>query len=955
MSATVTMIELFMLGALDLKAADGRALHSILAQPKRLALLAYLAAHPDHGARRDSVVALFWPELDSDHARGALRQSLRFLRRELGEGILNGHSDEAIGFEPATIWCDVVAFQQACEARQPAEALRLYRGGFLEGFFVSGASPELERWIESERTRLRRLAARAAAELAQRAERDGDLAAAAQAAQQAVDLDPDDEAAVARLIGLLDRSGNRAGALSAFETFRRLLQQQYDSAPSPETDARMQSIRDRKITFPGAGAVDVAVPIPAATRVRPERRSWWNVGAVTSLVAVAAIAAALTRGHPLQPSDPQLVAVFPFRVSGADSSLRHLSEGMVELMALELTGEGGPRAVPPGALLSLWHRIVPPATEGVSPQMAEGIAHRLGAGRFLDGAVVGSKGRLTITATVLQAEDGRTGAHASVSGPYDSLQVLVDQLTAQLLVGEAGARESRLAMLTSLPVLRAYLKGRTAFQRGRWDEALRHFSNAVLEDSTFAPAALGLRSSSRWLNSLDALRGERLAWKFRDRLSAFDRAFLIAELGPRYPAPYPAPERIGAWQQVLAQYPEAAEAWYRLGDRYFHDGPTVGMDAPLEHARAAFHRAIALDSVTGSEGLSHLLEIAAWEGDTAALRPLLAMGRAADSSAERAESYRWIAAFTARDSAALSSFRPHFRELRSATLGTIWALSQQAGYDVADAVRAEEALAARVEPGLDPADVLTSVYELALNRGRPQDAQYLADLISPGWSDDDRRAVVVLSALYGDGDTTAAATAVRALARHVEARFADGAKLRHSQYEYVCVVQQWRLAHGDFAGTPAALAKLRIPDPTAPAWLITQNAACGAALEASLAASRARPEAELLLQRADSLAQAIPGWKWSFPRHRVMAHLWEARRDWRRALMAIRRRPRGAVRYLAADLRKEAWLAECAGDTAGAVRAYRHYLALRLDPEPVLRSQRDSTRVELARLVAVAQ
>src|SRR5712664_68424 len=97
------MIELRMLGTLDLKGADGRAVHTILAQPKRLALLAYLAVHADHGARRDSVVALFWPDLDTAHARGALRQSLRFLRRELGDGILNGHSDEAIGFEPATV------------------------------------------------------------------------------------------------------------------------------------------------------------------------------------------------------------------------------------------------------------------------------------------------------------------------------------------------------------------------------------------------------------------------------------------------------------------------------------------------------------------------------------------------------------------------------------------------------------------------------------------------------------------------------------------------------------------------------------------------------------------------------------------------------------------------------------------------------------------------------------
>src|SRR2546423_5950391 len=166
------MMEWRMLGTLDLRGADGRAVRSILAQPKRLALLAYLAVHPA-GARRDSVVALFWPELDTAHARGALRQSLRFLRRELGDGILNGHSDEAIEFEPATVWCDVVAFEEACKAGQAGHALQLYCGGVLAGCFVSGGFPGLERWVAAERTRPRHLAVRAAAAGVGRARRGG--------------------------------------------------------------------------------------------------------------------------------------------------------------------------------------------------------------------------------------------------------------------------------------------------------------------------------------------------------------------------------------------------------------------------------------------------------------------------------------------------------------------------------------------------------------------------------------------------------------------------------------------------------------------------------------------------------------------------------------------------------------------------------------------------------------
>src|SRR5256885_12770332 len=209
------MMEWRTLGALPLRAADGRAVHSTPPRRKRLALLAYLAVHAA-GARRDSVVALFWPELDTAHARGALRQSLRFLRRELGDGILNGHSDEAIAFEPATVWCDVVAFEQACTPGEAAQALQLYRGAFLDGCFVSGGAAELESWIAAERTRLAQLAARAAADLVEQAEREGDLPTAVQGARQAGALDPDDEGGLAAPVPPLGPAGGPPGAARRF-------------------------------------------------------------------------------------------------------------------------------------------------------------------------------------------------------------------------------------------------------------------------------------------------------------------------------------------------------------------------------------------------------------------------------------------------------------------------------------------------------------------------------------------------------------------------------------------------------------------------------------------------------------------------------------------------------------------------------------------------------------------
>src|SRR5260370_728541 len=169
------MVEFRLLGTLSLVTADGREAGSLLTQPRRLALLAYLAAATPQGPhRRDTLLALFWPELDQEHARAALRQSLHVLRSALGADAMLSRGDEEIGLDFERIWCDVAAFARAIDGGQTEQALDLYRGNLLEGFFISDA-PEFERWLESERARLSGVAARTARTLAESCARRGDL------------------------------------------------------------------------------------------------------------------------------------------------------------------------------------------------------------------------------------------------------------------------------------------------------------------------------------------------------------------------------------------------------------------------------------------------------------------------------------------------------------------------------------------------------------------------------------------------------------------------------------------------------------------------------------------------------------------------------------------------------------------------------------------------------------
>src|SRR5438270_304467 len=81
--------------------------------------------------------------------------------------------------------------------------------------------------------------------MAERAERAGDGFEAAHWGRRAAALAPDDEGAVRRLLALLDRLGDRAGALSAYEEFARHLGQDFDVEPAAETQALMRAIRGR--------------------------------------------------------------------------------------------------------------------------------------------------------------------------------------------------------------------------------------------------------------------------------------------------------------------------------------------------------------------------------------------------------------------------------------------------------------------------------------------------------------------------------------------------------------------------------------------------------------------------------------------------------------------------------------------------------------------------------------
>lgn len=266
------MIELEVFGSLNLRAPEGFDAQRVLRQPKRAALLAYIALDSAGGfVRRDRLLGIFWPEADRERARGSLRQALRFLRTSLGDDVLVNRGGEEIGVSPDALTCDAIRFESMLDEGSPAEALELYRGDLLVGFYVDGTHG-FDEWLETRRLALKDKAAGAAWSMAEGLAQESRAADASFWGKRALGLSPFDEPHVQRLMHLLDQVGDRAGALRAYRGLSEWLDREYGAEPSPETQHLAEHVRARTEARNGNGLPEWAES-QSTRRVREDRRS----------------------------------------------------------------------------------------------------------------------------------------------------------------------------------------------------------------------------------------------------------------------------------------------------------------------------------------------------------------------------------------------------------------------------------------------------------------------------------------------------------------------------------------------------------------------------------------------------------------------------------------------------------------------------------------------------------
>ncbi len=564
------MIELRVLGPLDLRSVEGQPLPSVLSQPKRAALLGYLALATPRGVhRRDSLLALFWPELDQEHARTALRQALHFLRKELGDPAFISHGDD-VGLNPDRVWCDGVSLEAALNAGRVREAVDLYRGELFAGVHVR-ETPAFEHWLDGERARLRRRAFEAGWRLADAEEAVGNAAGAAQWAHWAATLLPDDEPSVRRLIRLLDRVGDRPGAIRAYEKFTRLLAQDYELKPGVEIkrlveDLRLRSPATAKVAETSRPALDTQGP------ARSGRRGS-RVLVITSIVAALAGTTVwfAWRGRGGSDTPPALaptsIAVAYFKDLSADSADAYLAAGLSEEVAASL-GRVSRLQVKSSGAVRLAQRAA-----GDDPQL---LGSALSVRFIVEGSVRRAGERIRVSVRLVNCASGFRAWGDDYDRPTADLLAIPEDIAREVaasITGAMSATQPRSVGVRPTSNVRAYdryLEGNFLLAQ-RSPAAFTRAAEAYWEAARLDPGFD--RSLAKLAYTYGLMVTYEVSASGIPRDSLVDRGLALAD-------------------RALNRNPGSSEAWMARGYLLFLRHPRT-----LAGVAEAFDRAIALDSM----------------------------------------------------------------------------------------------------------------------------------------------------------------------------------------------------------------------------------------------------------------------------------------------------------------------------------------------------------------------
>ncbi|HEU4784985.1 MAG TPA: NB-ARC domain-containing protein [Ktedonobacterales bacterium] len=256
---------------------------------KAIALAAHLAC-AEYRQSRDVLADMFWPDLDRDHGRSALRSALLALSTPITVDWIEADRT-TVGLKRDAVWVDIHTFSTSLSgddthghsvaslcaqcAPQVEQAIGSYQSGFMMGFSLSDCV-DFENWQISQRESLRRELADALRRLSGYYAEMHRYAEAIKYTQMWLATDPLHEPALRQLMRHYAKNGQRAEALRQYRQYADLLNAELATPPEDETTSLYEDIlRGQLLTVLTTSSVgsplrSVLPPLPALVVGRDE-------------------------------------------------------------------------------------------------------------------------------------------------------------------------------------------------------------------------------------------------------------------------------------------------------------------------------------------------------------------------------------------------------------------------------------------------------------------------------------------------------------------------------------------------------------------------------------------------------------------------------------------------------------------------------------------------------------
>lgn len=328
-------------------------------------------------------------------------------------------------------------------------------------------------------------------------------------------------------------------------------------------------------------------------------RAWFVGGIITILLIGLVTLIQFINGAKESARIINSLAVLNFDNIQEPSDPNRLGQILQELIIADLSEIPNLKVYSSQRLFDIQKQLGSDNRNSIDPSLATDIAQEAGAKTMLTGNVIQTGNYLILTSQLINTSDGSIIKSHQVEG--NDIYSMVDELTSQirfdmqLPVGKDEPIDVAVADKTtsSMNAFQYYFIGIDYFNDSHFKEAIVEFNNAIDIDSTFSSAYYKLALAQWWSQSeMDNETIENAQGSLLKILNGSwyrtTKEKLLAQ-GALELTKYNYSEAEDIYQQLIDFLSDEKEAWYGLGEAYFHGSQD------MEKASNAFERAVELD------------------------------------------------------------------------------------------------------------------------------------------------------------------------------------------------------------------------------------------------------------------------------------------------------------------------------------------------------------------------